>query len=246
MQNLSERKWFHCPDGVTKLSSCALRARSARWAFADENAEAIDAHWDEAKRSNPNYFNGVIYLVDDVAISDGALQASLLRTEFKSYLYWRTNGFPQAGVLDGFGSALIRSEDGHIMLGRQRAGNVNGGQTYAPAGFIDEQDVDAEGVIHIDQSALREVTEETGIDPGALSRDDGFYLTRSGPQLSIAVPLLARMTTVEFIRRAEQHIAASPNSELDAIVAVAGLHDIENLPTPRYMRMLLDAILADV
>jgi 8-oxo-dGTP pyrophosphatase MutT (NUDIX family) len=245
MQNLSERKWFHCPEGVTKLSSCALRVSSARWSFAHENAEAIDAHWAEAKRSNPNYFNGVVYLVDDVAISDGALQASLLKTEFKSYLYWRANGFPPAGVLDGFGSALIRSDDGHIMLGRQRAGNVNGGQAYAPAGFIDGQDVDAEGLIHIERSALREVAEETGIDAGAITKDDGFYLTRSGPQLSMAVPLRARMTTAEFVSRAEQHIRASHNSELDAIIPVAGLHDVENLPMPRYMRVLLDAVLAD-
>jgi 8-oxo-dGTP pyrophosphatase MutT (NUDIX family) len=245
MQNLTECKWFHCPDGVTKLSSCALRVSSARWSFAHENAEAINAHWAEAMRSNPNYFNGVVYLVDDVAISDGALRASLLRTEFKSYLYWRANGFPPAGVLDGFGSALIRSEDGHIMLGRQRAGNVNGGQAYAPAGFIDGQDVDAEGLIHIERSALREVAEETGIDPGAIAKDDGFYLTRSGPQLSMAVPLRARMPTAEFVSRALQHIRASPNSELDAIIPVAGLQDVENLPVPRYMRVLLDAIFAD-
>ncbi|WP_144061373.1 NUDIX hydrolase [Hyphomicrobium denitrificans] len=245
MQNLFESKWFHCPDGVTRLSSCALRVSSARWAFADENAREIDAHWVEAKRSSPNYFNGIVYLVDDVAISDRALKASLLQTDFKSYLYWRAAGFPAAGVLDGFGSALIRTQDGRIMLGRQRAGNVNGGQAYAPAGFIDGQDVDAEGVIHIDRSALREVTEETGIDPAALMKDDGFYLTRLGPQLSMAVPLRVRMTTAEFVRRAEQHIAASPNSELDAIIPIAGLHDVEDLPTPRYMRVLLEAILAD-
>lgn len=245
MRNLFERKGFHAPDGVTKLSSCELHVRSARWAFADENTKDIDAHWADAKRTHPNYFNGVVYLVDDVSLSNGALQASLLRTDFKSYLYWRHADFPETGVLDGFGSALIRTQDGHIMLGRQRMGNVNGGQVYAPAGFIDEQDVDAEGIIHIDRSALREATEETGIDPSALTKDDGFYLTRSGPQFSIAVPLRVSMTAAEFVRRAGQHIAASPNSELDAIVPVAGPSDIENLPMPRYMRMLLDALLAD-
>lgn len=61
----------------------------------------------------------------------------------------------------------------------------------------------------------------------------------------MAVPLRARMTTAEFVSRAEQHIRASPNSELDAIIPVAGLQDVENLPVPRYMRVLLDAIFAD-
>jgi 8-oxo-dGTP pyrophosphatase MutT (NUDIX family) len=229
-------------DGVEKLSSCLLQVSSARWAFADENADAIDAQWVEAKRANPNYFNGTIYLVDGVTISDGALRASLLRTDFKSYLYWRLAGFPEAGVLDGFGSAIIRTQDGHIMLGRQRMGNVNGGQAYAPAGFIDEKDVGADGIIRIDRSALREAAEETGIDPDTLEKDDGYYLTRSGVQLSIGVPLRVNMTAAEFVRRAEAHIRATTNSELDAIIAVAGPSDIESLPMPHYMRVLMDAL----
>jgi len=230
---------------VTKLSSCLLKVSSARWAFAEENAGEIDAQWAQSTRANPNFFNGIVYLVDGVSLSDQALQASLLRTDFKSYLYWRRVGFPEAGVLDGFGSALVRTRDGHLMLGRQRMGNVNGGQAYAPAGFIDEQDVDAQGLIHIDRSALREAAEETGIDLAELEQEDGFYLTRSGPQLSIGVPLRARMTTAEFVRRAKQHIAASSNSELDAIIPVAGPCDVENLAMPPYMRVLLDALFAE-
>jgi 8-oxo-dGTP pyrophosphatase MutT (NUDIX family) len=245
MQNQFERAFCNGCNGVTKLSACLLRVSSARWAFGEENAREIDAHWAKAKDSNPNYFNGVIYLVDGVTLSGGALQASLLRTDFKSYLYWRLAGFPEAGVLDGFGSALIRTQDGHLMLGRQRMGNVNGGQAYAPAGFIDEQDVDAQGIIHIDRSALREAAEETGINLAALKKEDGFYLTRSGPQLSIGVPLRARMTTAEFVKRAGQHIAASSNPELDAIIPVARSSDIEKLAMPPYMRVLLDALFAE-
>jgi 8-oxo-dGTP pyrophosphatase MutT (NUDIX family) len=243
MNNPLERNSFHCREGVTKLASCSLRGGDGRWTFAEENAAAVAAHWHEAQRSNPNYFNGTIYLVDGVVLSGDALEASLLRTDFKSYLYWRASGFPDAGVLDGFGSALIRSEDGHLMLGRQRTGNVNGGQAYAPAGFIDAQDVDADGVIHIERSVLREAAEETGIDPGALIREAGFYLTRSGPQLSIAVPLRARMTTAEFMRRAREHIAASANSELETIIPVGALSDVVDVAMPRYMHTLLEALM---
>jgi hypothetical protein len=245
MQNAPDRKSFHCRDGVTKLSACSLRVECTRWNFSEMHASAIDECWLQMQRSNPAYFNGVIHLVDAVAITDGALEASLLRTDFKSYLYWRAQGFPPAGVLDGFGSALIRSNDGHIMLGRQRSGNVNGGLAYCPAGFIDAQDVDAEGIIHIDQSAIREAVEETGVEPEALVREDGFYLTRSGTQLSFAVPFRAEMSTEEFVRRAESHIAASDHAELDAVIPVAGPRDVEGLPMPPYMRTLLDALFAE-
>lgn len=174
MQNTPGRRSFHTPDGVTKLSSCVMQVNSQRWVFAETNAAEIDAQWSDAQRANPNYFNGVVYLVDGVTLSDGELHASLLRTDFKSYLYWRHSGFPKTGVLDGFGSALIRTQDGHIMLGRQRMGNVNGGQAYAPAGFIDGQDVDADGFVHIERSALREASEETGLDSSVLEKEDGF------------------------------------------------------------------------
>jgi 8-oxo-dGTP pyrophosphatase MutT (NUDIX family) len=242
MHNTQQREWFHGSDHVTKISSCTLRVGRNEWRYAEINSDAIDAHWRQTKQTNPNYFNGVIYLIDDVTIVDGALDASLLRTDFKSYLYWRTQNFPDAGVLDGFGSALIRTDDGCIMLGRQRQGHVNGGLAYAPAGFIDGQDVDANGVIHIERSALREAAEETGIEPDALTMDDGFYLTRSGTQLSIAVPLRAMMSSAEFVRRAEQHIAATIDSELDAVIPVANATDFQDLAMPRYMRALLNAL----
>jgi 8-oxo-dGTP pyrophosphatase MutT (NUDIX family) len=244
MQNARNRNPFQCDDGVRNLSSCSLRVGRASWSFAEENAQSIEAHWIEAKQSNPNYFNGDIHLVDAVALEGGVMQASLLRTDFRSYLYWRANGFPSAGVLDGFGTALIRSQDGYIMLGLQRAGNVNGGFAYAPSGFIDAQDVDEDGVIHIARSALREATEETGIDPEALIQDEGFYLTRSGAQLSIAVPFRAQMTAAEFVSRAEEHIRTVRDSELDQVIPIAGPRDADRLPVPRYMRTLLDAIFA--
>jgi hypothetical protein len=241
-RNPADPNWFPAADGVMKLSSCVLKVGNRAWAFAQENEAAIASRWTQKKQSNPRYFNGVVHLVDDVRVDGGALDASLLRTDFKSYLHWREQGFPEAGVRDGFGSALIRTSEGHVMLGRQRPGNVNSGLAYSPAGFIDAQDVDADGFIHIAQSALREATEETGIDGETLVRDEGFYLVRSGPQLAIAVPFRAAMSTAEFMRRAEKHIAASPDSELEAVIPVAALRDVENLAMPRYMRTLLEAI----
>ena len=53
------------------------------------------------------------------------------------------------------------------------------------------------------------------------------------------------MTTAEFVKRAGQHIAASSNPELDAIIPVARSSDIEKLAMPPYMRVLLDALFAE-
>jgi 8-oxo-dGTP pyrophosphatase MutT (NUDIX family) len=230
-------------ESVSAVDRCVLAVRGDAWPFAKSHAEAIEASWQEATRANPRYFNGVVHLIDDVSLERGALNASLVRTDFKSYLYWREQGFPEAGVLDGFGSALIRSSDDHVILGRQRAGNVNSGLAYLPSGFIDAQDVEADGSIDIVASVVREIAEETGAGGELLSRDAGFLVTRSGPQLSLAVPFRVAMTTEELIRFVERKIATH-DSELEAIIPVAGLGDIEDLPMPRYARVLLEALFA--
>jgi hypothetical protein len=230
-------------DGVWRMQTCALKTIGGAWPFAEKNSKAIDANWIEAAKRNSGYFNGTVYLARYVRFGDGRLEASFIKTEFKSYLYWRMQGFPEAGVLDGFGSALIRTSDGCIVLGRQKAGNVNGGLAYPPSGFIDGQDIQPDGSIDIAGSATREVLEETGIEGVTLARSTGFYLTRSGAQLSIAVPFSVAMTAKEFVRTANQHIADTPDPELDEVIAVASLGDIAHLAMPAYARLLLQSLL---
>lgn len=231
-------------DGVFHCRNTLMRVGFGRWNYADANSRDIAANWADLQKSNPNYFDGRIYLVDGYKFTDGEFAASLLASDFKSYIYWRAQDFPDAGVWDGFGSALIRSSDGDLMIGRQRSGNVNAGLAYAPAGFIDQQDVAGDRSIDIAASAIREAAEETGIPVTAFIRDDGFYLTRSGPQLSIGVPLRVAMTTREFLRHAEAHIGASEDSELDAILAVGGRRDVEGVAMPAYMSLLIEALFA--
>ncbi|MEQ1672861.1 MAG: NUDIX hydrolase, partial [Hyphomicrobium sp.] len=164
-------------DSVRKIATCALRVGDGVWTYAEEHAGVIERDWQLAARVRPSYFNGVIHLLDQLSDVDGVLCGRLLRTDFKSYLYWRTAGFPDTGVRDGFGSALIRSADGAILLGRQRAGNVNGGLAYLPGGFIDARDVDAGGGIDIAASIIRELAEETGLRREDVTIEPGFLVT---------------------------------------------------------------------
>ena len=234
---------FPLADGVLALRDCRLQVGDAVWRYRDLNADAIEETWIEALKGNPHYFNGRIHLFDAAHLAGDTLEASLLGTDYKSYLHWRRQGFPDAGVLDGFGSALIYSSDGRIILGRQRTGNVNGGLVYLPAGFIDERDVDAEGRIDIEAAVLREVIEETGIDRSVITRTEGLHLTRAGAQLSIAVPFRVAMTAAEIVALVRDLAARSPESELETIVPVAALRDLECLPLPHYTRPLLEAVL---
>ena len=221
-----------------------MRVVEKSWPFAIENADAIEAHWDNARHANPNFFNGAIYLTCAAVVTGDALEAELLRTDFKSYLYWRHLRYPPAGVLDAFGSALIRTSDDKIVVGRQAPGNVNSGLSYPPAGFIDVRDADADGMIDIARSVAREAIEEIGIDEASLHRELGFIATHVGPQVSIAVPFRIPMTSNELLALAERHIASDKAAELEAVVCVGTLADLKGLAMPDYARALLEAQLA--
>ncbi|MET0431459.1 MAG: NUDIX domain-containing protein [Hyphomicrobium sp.] len=234
---------FPHENGVKILGRCELKVGDGAWSFAETFAREIDAHWQKATAANASYFNGVVYLIGDLRIDESELSATLIRTNFKSYLYWRSLGYPETGVLDGFGSALIRSSDGQFLLVMQRPGNVNYGYAYLPSGFIDEKDVLANGTVDISRSVEREVEEEIGEAGRRLQREDGFFVARSNAQLCFAVPFYLPMTAEAFAAELEQHNATTDDPELEAVVPVARLEQLDGLKTLPYARLLLEALL---
>lgn len=229
---------------VRRVSRCDLRVGPSAWPFAAENASAIDAHWERRRRANPLFFNGAIHLLESYTIADEVFSGRLLRTDFKSQLYWRDTGFPEAGVFDAFGSALIRSCEGHVLLGRQREGHVNSGLVYLPGGFIDARDVRADGTIAIDESIAREVAEETGLRGEDIERLAGYTLTFAGPLISIAAEFRSALPADVLSRRVLDFIAQDAQSELVGVVIVRSVRDMEGLAMPEYARILLPRIMA--
>jgi hypothetical protein len=243
MDDVSSPGAFPHADGVKAIARCILKTNDSRWAFAEEFADAIEDNWRRAKSGNPSFFNGVVYLVSQVTFSEDVLEARLLRTDFKSYLYWRSLGFPDAGVIDGFGSALIRSADDRVLLVTQRAGNVNHGFAYLPSGFIDQNDVRSDGTIDIGASVAREVTEELGEAANGLHRTDGYLVARSGAQLCFAVLFSSPLTADAFAEALARHNETSDDPELDSVVPVATREELGSLTILPYARLLAEAIL---
>ncbi len=228
-------------DQVVRVGACRLRVAPWRWAYAEQHAGDIDAHWLRRQREQPAMFNGRIFLVCAAELAHGVLSADFFATEFKAYLYWREQGHPETGVRDGFGSALIRSADGAVLLGRQRAGNVNAGLVYPPGGFVDARDVAADGRIDIAASIAREVGEETGLPPTHFAPGPGFHVTFAGPHISMArefvSPLAAEALRAEIAAR----LAGDPASELTELVAVRRAAEIEP-SAPLYGRLLVASV----
>jgi 8-oxo-dGTP pyrophosphatase MutT (NUDIX family) len=227
---------------VARAERCKLQVTSERWTFAETHLAEIEAHWALRKADNPAFFNGAIHLMTRQALEDGVFSAEFVRTDFKSFLCWRETGALDRSVADAFGSALLRSAEGHVVLGRQRPGNINGGLAYLPGGFIDERDVAADGQIDIEASVARELTEETGLLPSALHRVPGFVLTFAGPMLSIAIEYRSAEPADALCAKIHDHIRAETDPELSEAVVVASERDLAGLAMPDYARVLLGAL----
>lgn len=233
------------PDRVINIASLKLAVSSGHWVYADHHRDVIDAHWKLATAANPSFFNGVIHVIDRIEVGEDRIAARLLATGFKNFLYWRDEGFPaEGGVLDGFGSALIRSAEGHILLGRQRPGNINAGLAYLPGGFIDSRDARAGGVVDIAASIERELREETGLGVEDLKAEPGFIVTLTGAQVSFAVAYNSPLTAEVLAAKVHAHIAAEAEPELAEMVIVRGVEDLRGLAMPHYARVLLNSPLA--
>lgn len=233
---------------VVSVARCVLRAEDTAWDFPSRNAEAISTHWAASKAQNPAFFDGIIHLMTGCSLAHDVFSATFQATDFKTYLYWRDNGFPvsgpRAGPRDCFGAALIRSSEGYALLGRQRAGNVNAGLVYPPGGFIDPRDVRADGAIDIDGSVWREIREETGLGAAELRSRPGYRIAFAGPLVSIAAEYRSHLAASALRERILDHIAADRDPELTDIIIAQGADDL-GPDTPLYARLLLQAPLDD-
>ena len=226
---------------VQFVDSCLLTVTQEDWPFALAHAAEIDAFWQTRQAANPSLFNGRIYMLSRFTLAEGEFSGVLRPVEFKAFYYWKEHGAPDVSTFDVFGSALIRSDDGAVILGRQRAGNLNAGFVYLPGGFIDGRDVQ-EGCVDIRGSVLREVSEETGLSPHGLAVRDGFLVTMIGQQISIAIELVGDGNAEMLLNRIRMSLAAEAHSELDEIVAVREWRDVEALPVPAYAQALLSHV----
>lgn len=165
------------------------------------------------------------------------------RSDFKSFIHWRDNGYPQADALDCFGSVILRSAEGHVLLATQREG-INAGTTYFPGGFIDDRDASLGGAVDVDGSVARELAEETGLDAGAFDRTPGYLLTRSGPILSIGIEYQSPLEAEALRDAISRHLSAEVEPELSDIFFASSVDDLMGLKVPRYTALAVAHLFA--
>lgn len=230
---------------VRRVQRCELRLGDAAWPYAVANAGAIAGFWEQRRAQSPKLFNGTVCCIDRMVIENDVLDGRLLKTDFRSFLHWREADYPQAGLYDSFGAAILRSAEGYIVLGVQTSGNINAGLAYPPSGFIDHRDVTGDGSIDIAASCAREVAEETGLDVNSMQHVPGFLITQIGPIVAIASEWRSPLAAGDLRARIRAYLDADPDPELDDVVIVRSAAEIARHAMPPYARLMVSSLLED-
>jgi hypothetical protein len=223
---------------VESVAGVGLRLCREDWPFARQHALEIEEHWLARKAGNPHLYNGAVLKVRDSRIENGTFVGEAFTTDFASFLFWRDRGFPDRGVRNVFGSAVVRSAESDLVLGRMAGWTSNSDLVYPFGGSLVPDDVRA-GWIDVEASIARELLEETGIGVHEGVAVPGFLAIFDGPRVSLAKILNLPLSTEALVQRIRAFIAGEERPELSDVHVVRSMADLLPDRMPPYTQALV-------
>jgi len=230
---------------ILKVAELDFSFAPAPWAFAEEAAPRIAAHWAELKRRKPALYNGRVLLLGGrklISLPGGGttLRGSFFETDYASFVAWQALGYPGPRVENCFSMAALRVADGAFLLGEMAPHTFNAGQTYFPSGTPDISDVVGDKV-DFDLSAGRELLEETGVSTSEAMVEAGWAVVLSGRKIAAMKLMTLPLPAAAAKARIEAFLARDPKAEFSRIHIVRGAGDIDDKRMPDFVAAYLRA-----
>lgn len=226
---------------IRPISGTDIRMVPGAWPLAAALRAQVPVRWAAMLAANPHLWDGRIIGVTTPAVGDdGVLRAEAHEDAYSAFLAWREAGFPDIGMHNLFGSALIASNDGALIYGVMGADTANAGRVYPPGGSLEPRDVLADGQVDVAGCTDRELEEETGLSP-ASARKGRLVAVFDGPRISVAQFYHFDETAVRLIARIRANLEGQEHRELADVVAIRSLADVDPVWTAPYALALAEA-----
>ncbi|PXW67066.1 NUDIX hydrolase [Methylobacterium sp. B4] len=229
---------------LVTLSRISARRVAYDWAWARDNAAAIDRNWERRLAKTPGLFDGTVFLASGCTIADSTCEAALFEAPYSRFIAFRDAGVPDALVANAFAAIVPHSADGAVILGVMGAHTANAGQIYFPCGTPDRGDLREDGTVDLAGSAAREFLEETGLTlpEGA---EEEWVLLRGDGQLAFLRPVRFDLDAEALKARIEAHRAREDEPELAHSVVARSRTDIDAARMPSFVQAYLASIFPD-
>lgn len=228
------------PEGqIFDVSSFRLAVAEGEHPWVGENADEIERNWAREVSANPHLFNGQMVFQRQLGFSAGHVEGVAHLVPYAAFLHWRRSDRSRGGH-HLFAMPIIVSADKAVMMVRMAETTANPGRVYPPAGSLDGSDI-RDGVCDLDSNMQRETREETGLDLADMAADPGFRAVHLANMVATFRVFRSHLSAAELAAAAERHIAAEPEPEISALIAIRSTdpaaHDY-----PAFMPAVLDWI----
>jgi 8-oxo-dGTP pyrophosphatase MutT (NUDIX family) len=203
---------------IFPVTSVDVRVSDGPHPYFRSHTAEIAANWEKEVAANPALFDGRMLLMRSLEIRDGAISGECHTVPFSAFLLWRKTR-PAGAAVHLFGLPVIVSSDGAVIAIRMGQHTANPGRVYCAAGSLDPDDI-RDGYCDIDGNMAREVLEETGLSLLDATSVSGFHGWHGQDVVTLFRAYHFAETAAELIALIDAHIAADPEPEIDAALAI--------------------------
>jgi hypothetical protein len=189
--------------GVECVNKIVVRLNAAPWPFAIRHKESIRAFWREQQRCHPHFYDGQVHVmiaweIHNAKTPSATFVGSVCRTNFASFLYWKSSAIPAKGEFDFSGGAAVICRDGALLMVVAGDHTIVPGTLEFPSGFVDVSDFD-DSELNFDRHVEREATEEFVVNSHELGRPRQYIVVGANAIVQVLSTFVIDANGKEFV-----------------------------------------------
>jgi hypothetical protein len=232
---------------VTPVNNVVVHLADAPWPFATRNNEKISAFWQKKIKSHPHFYDGQVHIMTswEIRVATNGTRAfigNMSRTNFASFLYWKSFGDRSQKEVDFSGGAALLCPDGALLMALSGCHTIAPGTLEFPSGFVEVSDF-KDNKLNFDHHVEREVTEELVITREELGRPQQYLVAAADGTVQVLSIFTADTNGKEFVERWRSRTGAS-RSEISDVAAIYHSSDLARFSTQAHVKAVVRYLLS--